>query len=786
MLVSRRPMDLRRRRTRFAGAFVAVLLSTVGTVVAQAPAVQADQAGLGGDYVPLATYARVLDTRNDTGGAKGQMGAGATKSFPVLGVGGVPSNGVSAVLARAITVAPSNGTWLSLWPDGTTRSEASTVLNAGAGETISNEAVVPVGSNGKLSVFNGAGNTDVIVDITGYFTSSSGGSGGGFFPVDHTRLVDTRSGIGTAKGTIPAYGTRTVKLTGGVVPNGANAVFLDVIVTGVTKGGYLVAYPAGGTDGPAVNFPGTPATTTHGLAVKLSSDGQATFRNQSPAAVNLVLTAEGYFSSSSTTGAGMRPVTTRLLDTRPTGTLAAGATVDVQVGGVSGLPTRGIAAASLDLTVTNQTKEGYLQAWPLGGTETTSSLTYFYANKAARSSIAVVKVGTEGKIRIKNNSAGTINLMVDLQGWFADPLPGVPVAQYSPMSVTQLKPLDAATLGAVEYSFADNLGFVHYGHQASPNSFDIQWSVISGYEAFTGPPVVSQLSDGRVQVTAQNGDSNIWSVSQTAVGSPAWNPWAKLGGSPAAPPVVGKLSDGTTVLFAVDADGRLWAYPQTGSKPSWISLGTASLTGRISLAQAKDGLRLVAVDTSGAVKTAVYRDDRTFSGWTSLGGSGLNGTPSVVLFPGPRAMIFVRSADGTIVSKVQDAAGNFSATWAPVGTFAAAGSPVAILDPVFLRTSVVARGTDNMLHTVWETGQGTGVWGNWDISDARLIATDPAITTLTSSGGQSWVAVSRDINNQIVLLLRSDPVSDAALASQRAGAAIGFATKVLPAPPDTE
>jgi hypothetical protein len=73
----------------------------------------------------------------------------------------------------------------------------------------------------------------------------------------------------------------------------------------------------------------------------------------------------------------------RKLDTRNIGTHApvpANGTVDVPLGLPSG------AAALVNLTVVNNTDGGYLHAWPLGGTETTPSLTnYPSANTSARS-----------------------------------------------------------------------------------------------------------------------------------------------------------------------------------------------------------------------------------------------------------------------------------------------------------------------------------------------------------------------------------------------------------------
>lgn len=767
-------------------ALVAVLMSTTVAMVVQAPTAYADAAGKGGDFVSLSPSVTVLNTRSDVGGLSGVRGPRSTSAFPVLGVGAIPSVGVSSVLVDITAIGPTASTYLGLWPDGQPWPGTS-MVNAKAGDILSNSAVVPVGANGRIALYNRNGDVHVQVDVQGYFTTSSGGPGGGFVPVDHTSVVDTRTGLGTPTGAIPAGGSRTVTFTGGVVPTGTAAVFVDAIVTGATAVGFLRAYPSDAPNSASLlDF--VSGTTSGGIAVKLAANGQATFVNRSGAPIHLVITVEGYFSASSSVGAGMRPlVGVALFDTRTSGggsPVPANGTIDVQVGGTNGLPTRGIAAAALNLVVTGQTANGFLNAWPLDGTNPGTSLTNFAGGAYDRAGLAVVKVGTEGKIRIRNNSSGTVHIHVVLEGWFADPLPNVSVAQNSRVSAMQLTPTIPGGIGTIEYAYVDNLGRVRYAHQSDPDRFEIQWTVLSGNEAFTGPPTISQLADGRVQLTAQHTDSNVQSISQTTAGGPAWNAWSRLGGSVASPPVAGKLSDGTVVLFALDVDGRLWVYAQSGSSPYWRSLGETGLVGPVTVSAAQDGLRIVGIDNAGAVKTAVYRNDSTFSAWTGLGGSGLNSAPAVVVYPGYRARIFVRAADGTIVTKVQDASGTFSASWQPVGDFTAVGSPSAILDPALARTAVVARGPDNRINIVWETGQGTGVWGSWGLADGRAVVSDPTVLAWTYSGGQSWLILARNINDELLYAWRSDPSSVAASGVQRAGETIPFVTGTLPGPPD--
>jgi hypothetical protein len=754
-------------------ATLAMLLSSAVAVVApQAPAAFADVAGKGGDFVPFATPTPVLDTRDGTGGTTGLRGAASTTTFQVLGVGSVPSTGVSSVMVRVTSIVPSVATWFVLWPDGTTRPTL-THLAVAKGESISDVAIVKPGSNGKISLYNDAGNTHEKVEVQGYFTASTGSTGGGFVPVTQTRVVDTRTGVGTTTGTIAAGATRTVTFTGSQVPSGSSSVYGNLIVPGATGGGYLTATPAGvGAGEPIISY--VTGSTDSGATLKLSSSGQVTFKNWGSTAVNLVVILQGYFTASPATGAGLRPVAARLVNTRTTvGEVAGGGTLDVQVSGTKGLPTRGVAGAMVTITASSPTAAGYLRAWPLGQSDPQTTIVDFNAADW-RGGAAIIKPGTDGKIRIKNGSSGATNIIVDLLGWFADPLPSVAVQQNTRLSAMQAAPLAGASLGSVEYAYVDNLGRVVYGHQSDPDSFgSVQWTVTSGNEAFSGQPVLDQFSDGRVEVAAQNTDSNVWAQSQTTAGGPAWNAWSSVGGSMATAPVAGKLSDGTVVLFAVDADGKLWAYAQSGSSPYWKSLGDVNLTGNIGVAAVRDGLQLFAVNDTGAVKTALYLADGSLSAWTDLGGAGATGAPAVVVYPGFRLRVLVHAADGTIATKYQDATGAWPAAWSTVGSFVSAGAPAAILDPVSGRTFVVVRGTDNEIYYVQETGQASDAWGAWSrpfgeqFSDPSV--TDPAVTTMTNSNGQGWLFAFRNLNGATRIYWQQ--ASSASLATSKLSAA---------------
>lgn len=374
-------------------------------------------------FMPFPVPVAVLDTRDATGGTGGKQGPGSTTSFPVLGVGGIPSAGVEAVLVRVAANAPSAATYLTVWPDWTNRPTNVSMLNAAAGENISNVAVVTPGVNGRLAVYNNAGNTHLIVEVQGYFTATTGGAGGGYLPVEHTRLVDTRSGLGTTAGTIPAGGSRTVTITGTSVPSGSPAAFVNLLVPGATGAGWLAAAPPGTAPREAVlNY--VAGATQSAAAVRLGPDGRVTFHNRGSIPIDLVVTAEGYFSPGAAPETGLRPVAaTRLLDTRTAGTgqpVAAGATIDVQVAGVGPVPAGGVAGVVVNLTTAQPGSSGWLMAWPVGAAQPAVTLLDFNAGHA-RANTVVIAPGTDGKIRIRNGGSAPVHILVDVQGWFGKP-----------------------------------------------------------------------------------------------------------------------------------------------------------------------------------------------------------------------------------------------------------------------------------------------------------------------------------------------------------------------------
>lgn len=364
-----------------------------------------------------------------------------------------------------------------------------------------------------------------------------------------------------------------------------------------------------------------------------------------------------------------------------------------------------------------------------------------------------------------------------------------------PQPVTRNQPIVAVqgsangtALAPLTYSYTDDLGSLKIGYQANPDdAMTLQWSTPNG-ERYVGEPRVGVQGDGRVEIIARNqADGDLWVGTQTAKGAATFGAFQDVGGALTSQPAMGRMpTDGQLVVFCRLGNG-LWQMPQDGKNAPYGAwrLSDAQYvlffgSGTPTAVALRDSLRLFAITAAGNMLTTTYQDG-AMTRRVDLGGSGLIGPVSAVVYPGYWVRVFARGADGVIVSKAQKDDGTWPEEWSPVGDFVPAGPPSVILDPVRGRTAVVARGADDQIHAVFETGQLTGEWGAWQTIASRPIVTDPTAFGWTGSGGQTWGYVVRDNNSQPLLY----SVNDIGGSSLRAAASqqSSFTMHALPAPP---
>lgn len=113
----------------------------------------------------------------------------------------------------------------------------------------------------------------------------------------------------------------------------------------------------------------------------------------------------------------------RVLDTRngtgaPAAHVGAGGVVTLHLAGTNGLPATGVTAVVLNLTATAPTTSGFLVAYPDGTLQSTASSLNFTPGQTVPN-LVTVPLGADGSVDIAN-SAGDVDIVADLQGFYAN------------------------------------------------------------------------------------------------------------------------------------------------------------------------------------------------------------------------------------------------------------------------------------------------------------------------------------------------------------------------------
>ncbi|MFD3938442.1 hypothetical protein ACFWSF_05055 [Streptomyces sp. NPDC058611] len=378
----------------------------------------------GSEFTPYAPT-RILDTRFGTGAAQAKVAPSGTVRVKVGGNGGIPA-GVSAVVLNVTVTNPTDSGFVTVFPEGRERPATSNV-NYEAGQTVPNQVIVPVGKNGYVDLYNGSwggSSVDLIADVTGYFTPKPAS---GYKSLEPVRFVDTREGLGAAKGQLAGqkgFSTQISGLRG--VPAGVKAVALNVTVTDPKGLGHLTVFPGGGTLPNASNLNFTAGQTiANSVIVPVGSDGRISVFNGAWAPTDVVVDVVGFYSPANK--AAFRPsepfrtIDTRDPDNRPEGKVPAR-------GYISQLypEPEGLEASVFNVTVTNTTGSGFLSvapdpnAWgpPAPAPARPGSSTLNWTAGKTVPNLVQASDGERGGINFWNQGWSDVDLVVDSFGFY--------------------------------------------------------------------------------------------------------------------------------------------------------------------------------------------------------------------------------------------------------------------------------------------------------------------------------------------------------------------------------
>jgi hypothetical protein len=376
----------------------------------------------GATYIPL-DPTRLLDTRNGTG-LSGAFSSHVARTFQVTG-GVVPAEATAVTGNLTVTQQSSLG-FLFIGPVAMNNPTSST-LNFPLGDDRANAVTVALGAGGTLSVTYAAptlGPTaHVIFDVTGYFVPEP--SGARYMPLTPTRLLDSRYGTGLS-GAFSSHVARTFQVTGSVVPVIATAVTGNLTVTQQTRNGFLYIgpVPMNNPTSSTLNFP-LGDDRANAVTVALGAGGTLSVTYAAPIlgpTAQVIFDVTGYFTPdiSGATYHALNP--TRLLDSRYgtglSGAFSSHGARSFQVTG-SVVPA-GAVAVTGNLTVTQQSRNGFLYIGPVAMNNPTSSTLNFPLGDD-RANAVTVALGAGGTLSVTYAAptlGPTAHVIFDVTGYF--------------------------------------------------------------------------------------------------------------------------------------------------------------------------------------------------------------------------------------------------------------------------------------------------------------------------------------------------------------------------------
>jgi hypothetical protein len=246
---------------------------------------------------------RLIDSRSGLGQPAAKPHRFLTRVAQTFTIGtstGLVPTAATAITGNLTVTRQTKAGYLALTPT-PTATPASSTLNFPLGDDRANGFTAPLNA-GQLSIVYIAatgGQTDVILDVTGYYVADL--SGLHFYPINPGRIMDTRSGV-TNSGLTGRFSTavpRQLPTSGHWgVPDDAQAVTGNLTVTAQTGAGYI-ALTTVSTANPStssLNFP-LADDRANGVTVTLSGTGSLwlVYKASAGRTTQLILDLSGYF-----------------------------------------------------------------------------------------------------------------------------------------------------------------------------------------------------------------------------------------------------------------------------------------------------------------------------------------------------------------------------------------------------------------------------------------------------------------------------------------------------------
>ena len=410
--------------------------AVVGTYAIAQAGVAASITGL--TFVALPPC-RVMDTRTGNG-FTGPFGppsftAGQTRTVnPLQSVCNVPATAEAYV--TNVTLLPQAGGHtnnVTIYPSDEVQPRYTTA-SAGDGNIVANSAIIRAGAtNGAINVYS-TDNTDILIDISGYFTNS--GANLVFYPLTPCRVVDTRA---AARGPGP-FGSPSM-VAGEIrqyqfpaspyclIPSGAAAYSTTITVVPPGPLFFLTAWPAGIPTPPVASnvnsFNGR--TVPNSAIIPASADGSIQIYVSNP--TDFFIDINGYFApNDGKTGLSYYPVR-QCTAANSADELYSGAfggpsypggarSIAVPASPFCAVIPSTAAGYAVDLTANPYANSlAYVTLYPTGSPVPTASMLNDFQGQIVTNS-AIVPAGPNGSIDVFTNG-GPADIQLMISGYFS-------------------------------------------------------------------------------------------------------------------------------------------------------------------------------------------------------------------------------------------------------------------------------------------------------------------------------------------------------------------------------
>lgn len=400
-------------------------------------------------FIPV-TPCRAVDTRRtETGFGAPYVTGGAQRNFEIrnsarCAAASIPSS-VQAYSLN-VTVVPRGSTlqYLTVFPGGSTAIPFVSTINSFDARTKANAAIVPAG-DGRVGVF-ASNDTEVVIDVNGYYVPASDASAQAFYPLPPCRLSDTRRPAGdfgapllTGSGSLnegqAAPTARTIPVRNGACNVPANATAYSLNITGVPRAGrltYLTIWPTNSSSiPPFVSTLNSPTGTVMANAAIVPAGDNGSISAYATENTDLIVDINGYYAPAGASGLSLYNVTPcRAFDSRgipnaatplPAGTVSRplnnfGSCYTVADGtGITPALPSNAQSWVLNTTVVPTGQLIYLANWARGSAQPLQSTLNAYDGSVS-SNLAVVPT-IDGSI--SSYLTAPSGLVIDVFGYFA-------------------------------------------------------------------------------------------------------------------------------------------------------------------------------------------------------------------------------------------------------------------------------------------------------------------------------------------------------------------------------